>query len=194
MTCKPECDNEWDSSVTTTHRVYLPVEDWGDSYKPPLVSPSRSEDIQRLIDHLNGDDPEVQPPPMSLTAYDGLTRHKAEHVKKLIKASTEDPDPDLKLILDTCRDLYVTLQSKGSDYGHTSGAFGTFERVAEDLGIATELAVEVELTKKYNRFLNLRDKAKTNEAPKHESMDDTLLDLAGYTIILLALRKKGRTT
>jgi hypothetical protein len=76
------------------------------------------------------------------------------------------------------------IRRKNADYGADSNPFQNFELSAH-LGIPVDKAIVVRMSDKLQRIANLLDKeAKVAD----ESIEDTLLDLANYTYILLAYR------
>ena len=79
--------------------------------------------------------------------------------------------------------------TKRADY--TDGdPWGNF-RECERGGITMQDGIFTRITDKVTRFYNLWAKAKRGESPAvvDESLDDTLLDLANYAVILLAIRR-----
>jgi hypothetical protein len=76
--------------------------------------------------------------------------------------------------------LLKTLHAKQHDYGDTWGI------VERELSISPVLAAEILVATKWGRYKELR----TGEvAQVDEKVDDTLIDLAGYAIILACLRR-----
>ena len=78
---------------------------------------------------------------------------------------------------------------KRQDYASNNDPLGNF-REAEKLGISPLQSIMIRLTDKYTRACNLVRK-NGNAAVKNESLADTLLDLANYSVLaLLAYREK----
>ncbi len=78
---------------------------------------------------------------------------------------------------------------KRQDYASNDDPLGNF-REAEKLGISPLQSIMIRLTDKYTRACNLVRK-NGNAAVKNESLADTLLDLANYSVLaLLAYREK----
>ncbi len=71
-----------------------------------------------------------------------------------------------------CQELAELLISKQHDYGHNN---------INDFG---ELGILVRANDKIARLKNLRKR----ENPKNESVEDTWMDLAGYSILALMIR------
>lgn len=76
--------------------------------------------------------------------------------------------------------LYITL-SKNYDYAGSEKFFANFE-LAEELGICkTEEAFLVRMSDKFSRICRL---IKKDAKVKDETIQDTLIDLANYSILL----------
>lgn len=79
-------------------------------------------------------------------------------------------------------ELVSTLSRKNKDYAPTD-EFSNFRGAAELAGIGTWDAMLVQIGIKYTRLQGLADGL---SSPEYESVRDTLLDLAGYSIIAAA--------
>lgn len=88
---------------------------------------------------------------------------------------------DILAIYDEIAHLRDTLTSKNKDYGSSA-----FERPYLHPHIPVEDAILVRMSDKVGRLHNLMQ----NNAVCDESIDDTVLDLAGYCILFLANRKR----
>lgn len=77
--------------------------------------------------------------------------------------------------------LGIVVQKNG-DYAGDSDPFQNFELSAH-LGVPVPKAIVVRMSDKLQRIANLLDR---DAQVKDESIEDTLLDLANYTYILLA--------
>lgn len=77
-------------------------------------------------------------------------------------------------IKDICKQLQDTLEKKNSDYGNS--ASNTYEKFGD-------ISYLIRCTDKMNRMENLITNKKN--MVKDESINDTILDLAGYCIIWL---------
>lgn len=88
--------------------------------------------------------------------------------------------------------LDITL-AKNSDYAPTDDALSNFYMV-ENLGLTTaENWILVRLSDKLSRIANLlKNESKTSV--KDESIEDTLIDMANYAIILKILLEDKRNT
>lgn len=88
-------------------------------------------------------------------------------------------------ILDRMREIHA---AKSHDYaGGTE--FGNFNE-AERVGVSGSLGAFIRLQDKYTRCCNLLNGTKARV--KEETIEDTLIDLANYAIIVLCLRKQER--
>lgn len=79
-------------------------------------------------------------------------------------------------VIEITAKLAETLIAKNADYGNS------FEESYKKHGLVSAV---IRIEDKLNRLNNLR----TKEAQVNESIDDTLLDLAGYAILTLITRK-----
>lgn len=93
-------------------------------------------------------------------------------------------EPDLiKAIIHQCDTLKNVLVRKNSDYGASA-----FNPPALAPGVEPTTAILVRMSDKIARLNNLQ----TAEQPNYEAIDDTILDLAGYAILLLVARQQGK--
>ena len=94
--------------------------------------------------------------------------------------------PGFKKTLD---DMYSIMLAKNSDYAGFDGAFDNFNRV-EQIGLVTaEKGLLVRIMDKVGRAVILLDnEAKVND----EAIEDTLLDMANYAVILKCLMESKR--
>ena len=76
-------------------------------------------------------------------------------------------------------EIHDTLKSKNSDYGDSHA------RLTEELG---ETVILIRLTDKLNRLTHLIQSG--SPAQVNESIEDTLLDLAGYSVLELERRRR----
>ncbi len=88
---------------------------------------------------------------------------------------------------DVLKQMLATHEAKRNDYAGED-PFGNF-RESEKLGIPAWLGALVRLSDKYTRIMNLA--GGRERKVKDETIDDTLLDLAVYAIIVLCLRKRS---
>lgn len=103
-------------------------------------------------------------------------------------------DDLLKFMVETHTTLIETTKRKNSDYAGKGGEnpFANFERV-EAMGIcSTEKGFLCRMTDKMSRISSLVDSG--DQQVKDESVTDTLLDLANYSILLMAYIKSKGTT
>lgn len=81
-----------------------------------------------------------------------------------------------------CKALENTLLRKNADYGNSS------QRAPILIPrLSAQDALKVRLSDKIARFIQLEQ---TGAARVNESLDDTLLDIAGYCVLLLIARKE----
>jgi len=91
---------------------------------------------------------------------------------------SKDPNSYIQASAET---LAETLLSKNSDYAPT-GEFSNFERAAEFSGARTLGVMLAQIGIKFTRIETL-SRDVYNPSPQHESLKDSLLDLAGYAVI-----------
>lgn len=82
-----------------------------------------------------------------------------------------------------CEELNKIYEQKNNDYGNSFGE--TFQK----LGI---ISAVTRITDKYNRLCSFATKSEADRMVKDESIEDTLLDMANYSIMcLLELRNRN---
>lgn len=91
---------------------------------------------------------------------------------------TRDPN---SFIAASAEHLAETLTKKNSDYAPT-GEFSNFEKAAEFSGSRTLGVMLGQIAIKYTRIETL-SRDVYNPSPQYESLQDSLLDLAGYAVI-----------
>lgn len=89
----------------------------------------------------------------------------------------------MSIIQNSAQILMDVLSGKNSDYTGGRGEFYNFEKSAEFANIPTDRAILVEIAKKMTRLDSLLKLADHGQMPNHEGIKDTLLDLAGYSVI-----------
>lgn len=93
-------------------------------------------------------------------------------------------EPDLiKAIQQKCDELKTVLVRKNTDYGASA-----FNPPALAPGVAPTTAILVRMSDKISRLNNLQ----TAEQPNYEAIEDTILDLAGYAILLLVAKQQEK--
>lgn len=80
-------------------------------------------------------------------------------------------------------ELGSVLKRKNSDYRVTSSEFSNFHFAAEIAGVSTREVMLTQIGIKIGRLRGLLDGKKD---PNWESIEDTVKDLAGYSVILYA--------
>jgi len=79
--------------------------------------------------------------------------------------------------------LAETLQSKNHDYTAGRDEFYNFRKAAEFTGTSVDVIILAEIAKKMTRLESLFRLQEFGQLPNNESLKDTLLDLAGYSVI-----------
>lgn len=77
--------------------------------------------------------------------------------------------------------------SKGGDYADELDPLRNYAVSAADNGVPAWRAAQMRLSEKYHRLVNL---TKGDRAPNHESLNDTLMDLAALALIVRSLRQR----
>jgi hypothetical protein len=75
--------------------------------------------------------------------------------------------------------MHEIHEGKNSDYSDDSNPYSNFEGTAELTGLTTEQVFHVQLGNKMERLRQLM----SGKEPNHESLDDTILDLAVYAAL-----------
>ncbi len=94
-------------------------------------------------------------------------------------------DPRFLQALDELRALHL---SKGADYADAGDPLRNYQVSADDNGVPAWRAAQLRLSEKYHRLMNLTRGGE--RVPNHESLDDTLLDLAAMALIVRSLRAR----
>jgi hypothetical protein len=94
-------------------------------------------------------------------------------------------DPHFLKGLEELRALHV---SKGHDYADAGDPLRNYQVSADDNGVPAWRAAQLRLSEKYHRLCNLT--RGVERVPAHESLDDTLLDLAAMALIVRSLRAR----
>jgi hypothetical protein len=90
--------------------------------------------------------------------------------------SNSDPN---SYIQSSAKLLAETLSGKNGDYA-PSGEFSNFEEAAKFAGVEVHEVMLAQIAIKYSRIQRLYDK---DASATYESIQDSLLDLAGYAVI-----------
>ena len=98
-------------------------------------------------------------------------------------------DPRFLQALDELRALHL---SKGHDYADAGDPLRNYQVSADDNGVPAWRAAQLRLSEKYHRLMNLT--RGSERVPNHESLDDTLLDLAAMALIVRSLRARAAVT
>lgn len=94
-------------------------------------------------------------------------------------------DPQFLAYLDELRAMHL---SKGGDYATEADPLLNYVTSAADNGLPAWRAAQLRLSEKYRRLVNL---TLDGRQPNHESLDDTLMDLAALALIVRSLRKRS---
>jgi len=97
------------------------------------------------------------------------------------KAGVRYGDPRFYALLDEIAELH---SRKNHDYSKASEPLSNFRR-SRDLGVEPWKGVLVRMSDKYSRIEQLAN----GKNPKNESMRDSLVDLAVYSLICVLLRE-----
>lgn len=122
------------------------------------------------------------------TAKEALHNELLNDLPYRPSVSNLPPPVYLKMFEEICGQMLDLTRRKNADYTGDSGdAFANF-RVVEDLGLASvEVGILTRMSDKFSRISSLLKKA---GQVKDESMEDTILDLAVYSVILLIYRRQ----
>ena len=83
------------------------------------------------------------------------------------------------------RQLWGILQAKNHDYANSEDVFANFTLISQITGLSVEQVFFVFIGVKVARLKELFK----GKDPKNESIDDTLVDLINYTILLNIYRR-----
>lgn len=98
-------------------------------------------------------------------------------------------DPRFLQALDELRALHLT---KGADYADAADPLRNYQQSADDNGLPAWRAAQLRLSEKYHRLMVLTRGA--GRVPHHETVDDTLIDIAAIALIVRSLRQRGAVT
>lgn len=85
-------------------------------------------------------------------------------------------------------ELLLLHLSKGDDYADESDPLRNYTVSGADNGLPAWRAAQLRLSEKYHRLVNLTRGGE--RVPNHESIDDTLMDLAALALIVRSLRAR----
>lgn len=94
-------------------------------------------------------------------------------------------DPGFLQALD---DLLLLHLSKGDDYADEADPLRNYTVSGADNNLPASRAAQLRLSEKYHRLVNLTRGGE--RVPNHESIDDTLMDLAALALIVRSLRAR----
>lgn len=108
----------------------------------------------------------------------------APEEKKPVADTKYDPFGELATpyIPAVVEQLRLTLKSKNEDYAPTT-EFSNFEQAAALVGVSPRLAIMLQIGIKYSRLTSLIE---SDAEANFEGIRDTLMDLAGYSMIAVA--------
>lgn len=98
-------------------------------------------------------------------------------------------DPRFLQALDELRALHL---SKGEDYADAADPLRNYQQSADDNGLPAWRAAQLRLSEKYHRLVVLTRGA--GRVPNHDSLDDTLIDIAAIALIVRSLRQRVAVT
>lgn len=93
-----------------------------------------------------------------------------------------------RLFLEALDELRALHLSKGQDYADAADPLRNYTVSGADNGLPAWRAAQLRLSEKYHRLVNLT--RGQERAPQHESVDDTLMDLAAMALIVRSLRAR----
>ncbi len=79
------------------------------------------------------------------------------------------------------------MQNKNDDYSQKDNPFSNFELIATVVGVDTKKALFSRMADKFARLRECLDKGTT---VKDETLEDTLMDLVNYSVLLAGYLKK----
>ena len=91
-------------------------------------------------------------------------------------------DTEVPYIPAVVEQLRLTLKGKNEDYAPTT-EFSNFEQAASLVGVSPRLAIMLQIGIKYSRLTSLIE---SDAEANYEGIRDTLMDLAGYSMIAVA--------
>ncbi len=92
---------------------------------------------------------------------------------------------DTQTLFNRCVEL---MRNKSNDYADGGDAFLNFKTAAQIAGISPEQTLLTLLGMKISRLTQLIGKGKT---AKNESVEDTMLDIINYVVLLRGMMKEG---
>ena len=92
------------------------------------------------------------------------------------------------MFLEGLEELRALHLSKGHDYADKGDPLRNYQVSADDNGVPAWRAAQLRLSEKYHRLCNLTRGGE--RVPMHESLDDTLMDLAAMALIVRSLRAR----
>ncbi len=84
-------------------------------------------------------------------------------------------------------EAFKIMQNKNDDYSQEDNPYSNFELIAKMIGISTKKAIFSRMADKFARLRECLDKGTT---VKDETLEDTLLDLTNYSVLLAGYLKK----
>ena len=93
--------------------------------------------------------------------------------------------PESKLFVDLCLRLIQVHLIKAQDYGNDNSPLGNFE-AAVDLGLTPLQGILVRMSDKWARIQTFMKRGQL----KNESFDDSLIDLAAYSLLALVVHRR----
>lgn len=95
-------------------------------------------------------------------------------------AKTEEINPKFHAALNKIKEIH---DKKSQDYAHDSNRYSNFEEAAETAGCSVDTVFAVLIGIKMAR---LRELLSTGKIPNNESIQDTRLDLAVYSVLWMS--------
>ena len=82
-------------------------------------------------------------------------------------------------------EMYKLFAKKQLDYGPSNISMGQSLETEDEIDFSL-LALSIRMNDKTNRMINL---LKNNKKPNNESIEDTLIDLANYSVMALIVKR-----
>lgn len=112
----------------------------------------------------------------------GCVECVAESMNEPKMAEEKKPVADTKFIQGVAEELKLTLAGKNEDYA-MGGEFSNFEGSGQFAGVQPFHLILAQIGIKYTRIATLHN---AGYEPNNESLRDSLIDLAGYSVIAAA--------
>jgi len=103
----------------------------------------------------------------------------------LKRQALKEWNPGLLELIDEIMDIHL---KKSHDYSHGGNPYSNFEGIAQRTGLSVDMVFQVMIAVKEERLVALLGEGKE---PMNESIADTYLDQALYTLLRAAYARRG---